>query len=93
MEVVSEQLENACTAQGGDNMNAADFARAKRYKKVTAKLNTGQVKAKSDRWRRHAQAVLLFLIVVHTAAFVVSRVLSTTQKSYISLVSPSSSAC
>ena len=67
-------------------MNAADFARAKRYKKVTAKLNTGQVKAKSDRWRKHAQYVLLFLITVHTAAFIASRVLTNTQRNYISLV-------
>lgn len=73
--------------QGGDNMNAADFARAKRYKKVTAKLNTGQVKAKSDTWRKHAQRVLLFLIVVHTVGFIVTRVLTSTQHSYVDLVS------
>ena len=68
-------------------MNAADFARAKRYKKLTAKLNSGQTKAKSDAWRRHAQLAILFLAVIHTAAFIVSRVMLSSQTEYVNLVS------
>ena len=71
-------------------MNAADFARAKRYKKLTAKLNSGQTKAKSDSWRKHAQLAILFLAVIHTAAFITSRVMLSSQSSFVTLVSHSS---
>ena len=61
--------------QADDITGGADFARAKRYKKLTARLSSAEAKARMAKLRRQSVYVLLFLVLIHSAAFAVSRVL------------------
>ena len=74
------------TLQAGDVSNAADFARAKRHKKLSARLNSAAARSKMTWLKRHAIYVLLFLIVTHTAGFIATRVLLASEKSHVASV-------
>ena len=82
---VASQLPLVCL-QAGDITGGADFARAKRHKKLTARLSGAQVKSRSARLRSQAMYVLLFLVVMHTAAFAATRVLISQYKQHITQV-------
>ena len=69
--------------QAGDITGGADFARAKRHKKLSARLTSAQVKKRSSRLRSQAMYVLLFLVVIHSAAFIATRVLISQYKNHI----------
>ena len=72
--------------QGGDVSSGADFARAKRYKKLTARLNSATARSKMTWLRRHSLYVLLFLIAAHTGGFIATRLLLASQKSHVASV-------
>ena len=72
--------------QAGDITGGADFARAKRFKKLTAKLSSPQAKDKMARLRSQSVYVLLFLIVIHIGAFAATRILGAQNKTYVTAV-------
>ena len=75
-----------CAIQAGDITGGADFARAKRYKKLTARLSSAQAKSKMAKLRSQSMYVMLFLIAIHTGAFAATRVLVAKQKSQVTAV-------
>ncbi len=72
--------------QDGDVSSGADFARAKRHKKLSARLNSPTARSKIVRLQRHSIYVLLFLILTHTGAFIATRVLLGDEKSHVASV-------
>ncbi len=76
--------------QAGDITGGADFARAKRYKKLTARLSSAQAKSRMAKLRSQSMYVLLFLIVIHVGAFAATRILQSQQKSHVTAVRTSS---
>ncbi|DBA80194.1 TPA: hypothetical protein ACH3X2_007658 [Trebouxia sp. C0005] len=72
--------------EAGDITGGADFARAKRFKKLTARLSSAQAKSKMARLRSQTMYVLLFLMVIHIGAFAATRVLIAEQKTNIEAV-------
>ena len=75
-----------CAVQAGDITGGADFARAKRYKKLAARLSSAQAKSKMAKLRSQSMYVMLFLIAIHTGAFAATRVLVAKQKSQVTAV-------
>ncbi|DBB01294.1 TPA: hypothetical protein ACH3X3_011692 [Trebouxia sp. C0006] len=72
--------------EAGDITGGADFARAKRFKKLTARLSSAQAKTKMARLRSQTMYVLLFLMVIHIGAFAATRILIAEQKTHIEAV-------
>lgn len=72
--------------QAGDASSGADFARAKRHKKLSARLNSAAARYKMAKLKRQSLYVLLFLLVIHTAAFVATRVLLADERSHVNSV-------
>ncbi|KAL3155070.1 hypothetical protein ABBQ38_011135 [Trebouxia sp. C0009 RCD-2024] len=72
--------------EAGDVSSGADFARAKRHKKLSARLNSAAARSQMVWLKRHAVYVLLFLVVTHTAAFVATRVLVGSETSQVGSV-------
>ena len=75
-----------CVLQAGDITGGADFARAKRFKKLTARLSSAQAKSKMAKLRSQTMYVLLFLMVIHIGAFAATRILIAEQKTHIEAV-------
>lgn len=72
--------------QAGDVSSGADFARAKRHKKLSARLNSATARARMTWLKRHSVYVLLFLLVTHTGGFIATRVLLESLKAHVTSV-------
>ena len=66
--------------------SGADFARAKRHKKLSARLNSATARSKMTWLKRHSIYVLLFLIATHTGGFIATRLLLASEKSQVASV-------
>lgn len=66
--------------------SGADFARAKRHKKLSARLNSSAARSRMTWLKRHSVYVLLFLLVTHTGGFIATRVLLGDLKAHVASV-------
>ena len=82
-------LTSGCLSwlQAGDASSGADFARAKRHKKLSARLQSAAARSKMSMLKRQSTYVMGLLVLLHIGAFAATRVLLNQEKAYVHSVS------
>jgi hypothetical protein len=73
-----------------DNVGSADFARAKRYKKVIKLLNSNRTRKAISALKARSKQIMVALVLVHVAVFATTRILLNTHQSLLDQVRPPS---